>query len=322
MTFDRDTTSRGPTVEVAHEAILREWERLAGWIDDARGDLLIRRRIDSAAREWDEAGREPSYLLAGARLEQAEDWSSTGALELTGTEQDFLADSRRNADAQRRRRRNARRLVVTGLTAALVIVSVLALAAVARGRDAERRALENRTGELATQALAAVDDDADLAILLALEAYRTSLEVSDVPPAEVVSALHTTVQASRLERIIPNSRWAADVSPDGKHLATVDYDDRRMLVIYEVESGRRVIERQLAHPIYDLAYSPDGSTIAAMVLGDTEEDGTEDTDDDTEGVVACSSTRPRSSRSPSSPVTCPSTATRPGSTGAVTVSSW
>ena len=239
LTFDRDTTSRGPTVEVAHEAILREWERLAGWIDDARGDLLIRRRIDSAAREWDEAGREPSYLLAGARLEQAEAWSSGGALELTETERDFLADSRHNADAQRRRRRNARRLVVTGLTAALVIVSVLALAAVARGRDAERRALENRTGELATQALAAVDDDPDLAILLALEAYRTSQQVSDVPPAEVVSALHTTVQASRLERIIPNSGWAADVSPDGKHLATVDDDDRRTLVIHEVESGRR-----------------------------------------------------------------------------------
>ena len=73
---------------------MREWERLAGWIDDARGDLLIRRRIDSAAREWDEAGREPSYLLAGARLEQAEAWSSTGALELTETEQDFLTDSR------------------------------------------------------------------------------------------------------------------------------------------------------------------------------------------------------------------------------------
>ncbi len=102
LTFDRDVTSRGPTVEVAHEAILREWERLAGWIDDARSDLLVRRRVDSAAREWDEAGREPSYLLAGARLEQAEDWSSTGALELTETERDFLADSRRTADDQLR----------------------------------------------------------------------------------------------------------------------------------------------------------------------------------------------------------------------------
>ena len=98
LTFDRDTTSRGPTVEVAHEAILREWERLAGWIDDDRGDLLIRRRIDSAAREWDEAGREPSYLIAGARLEQAEAWSSAGAL---GADRD-RAGLHRRLPSQRR----------------------------------------------------------------------------------------------------------------------------------------------------------------------------------------------------------------------------
>jgi DNA-binding SARP family transcriptional activator/WD40 repeat protein/tRNA A-37 threonylcarbamoyl transferase component Bud32 len=269
LTFDRDATSRGPTVEVAHEAILRDWERLAGWIDDARNDLLIRRRIDSAAREWDEAGRDPSYLIGGARLEQAEAWSAAGALEVTTTERDFIADSRHTADTQRRRRRNARRLVVAGLTVALVTVSALALAAVARGREAERRALENRTSKLAVEAVAVIDDDPDLAILLALEAYHTSRQVSDVLPVEVLSALHTTVQASRLERIIADGAWAGDLSPDGELLATSDVADRRSLVVYEFASGAQVAERRLPHVMNDLAYSPDGGTIAAMVVGET-----------------------------------------------------
>jgi len=36
LAFDRDPVSRAPTVEVAHEALLREWGRLHGWIDAAR----------------------------------------------------------------------------------------------------------------------------------------------------------------------------------------------------------------------------------------------------------------------------------------------
>ena len=47
-------------------------------------------------------------------------------------------------------------------------------------------------------------------------------------------------------------------------------DDRQALVAHEVESGRRIMEGRLAHLIYELAYSPDGSTIAALVVGDTE----------------------------------------------------
>ncbi len=39
LTFDRDPSTREPTVEVAHEALLEAWERLRGWIDEAREDV-------------------------------------------------------------------------------------------------------------------------------------------------------------------------------------------------------------------------------------------------------------------------------------------
>ena len=36
LTLDRHPESREPTVEVAHEALLREWPRLRGWLDEDR----------------------------------------------------------------------------------------------------------------------------------------------------------------------------------------------------------------------------------------------------------------------------------------------
>ena len=41
LTFDRDPATRGPTVEVAHEALLREWERLRIWLDESRDDVAF-----------------------------------------------------------------------------------------------------------------------------------------------------------------------------------------------------------------------------------------------------------------------------------------
>ncbi|MGB7861389.1 MAG: BTAD domain-containing putative transcriptional regulator, partial [Acidimicrobiia bacterium] len=41
LTLDRDQVSGAPTVEIAHEALLTEWDRLRGWIADAHDDLQL-----------------------------------------------------------------------------------------------------------------------------------------------------------------------------------------------------------------------------------------------------------------------------------------
>src|SRR6185503_9124059 len=57
LTQRRLLTVSDGTVEVAHEALLREWPRLRGWLDeDVQGRRLHRRLID-AARAWDADGR-------------------------------------------------------------------------------------------------------------------------------------------------------------------------------------------------------------------------------------------------------------------------
>src|SRR5262249_16571420 len=61
------TLSEG-TVEVSHEALLREWPRLQGWIEDDRAGLRIRAHLSEAAREWEEGGEDPAELYRGTRL--------------------------------------------------------------------------------------------------------------------------------------------------------------------------------------------------------------------------------------------------------------
>jgi len=49
LTFDRDPSSRVPTVEVAHEALIHSWSRLRAWIDASREDVRVQRRLGIAA---------------------------------------------------------------------------------------------------------------------------------------------------------------------------------------------------------------------------------------------------------------------------------
>ncbi len=48
LTFDHDPATRAPTVEVAHEALLREWPRLRAWLDESRDDVRMQRLLGAA----------------------------------------------------------------------------------------------------------------------------------------------------------------------------------------------------------------------------------------------------------------------------------
>ena len=77
LSFDRDPDTREPTVEIAHEALLRAWDRLRGWIDEARDDLRTLDRLAASAEEWRSSARDPSLLLRGSKLDRTEEWAAS-----------------------------------------------------------------------------------------------------------------------------------------------------------------------------------------------------------------------------------------------------
>lgn len=128
LIFDIDPTTRGATVEVAHEALLREWPTLRDWVDTRRESLILQRRFQIALRDW-ESDRNPGNLLSSGRLNQYEEWATGAGVTLAGAEREFLNASMDRRTEETRGRRARRRRIMTGF--ALVSVIALGIAAIA-----------------------------------------------------------------------------------------------------------------------------------------------------------------------------------------------
>ena len=72
LTLDRDPVTRTPTVEIAHEALIRAWKTMRVWLDHNRDHIRIQRRLAAAAAEW-KAGRDTGFLASGARTPAVRD---------------------------------------------------------------------------------------------------------------------------------------------------------------------------------------------------------------------------------------------------------
>jgi basic membrane lipoprotein Med (substrate-binding protein (PBP1-ABC) superfamily)/DNA-binding SARP family transcriptional activator len=132
LTFDREATSGQATVEIAHEALLVEWQRLAGWIDRHRAALRRHTSLAAATEEWELAGRHVDYLLAGSRLAEFDGWLHGGVLRLTGSERQYLEAStsrQRHQEGEREARAGLERRLVWRARTTLVglLVSVVLL---------------------------------------------------------------------------------------------------------------------------------------------------------------------------------------------------
>lgn len=59
------------TLQVAHEALIREWPALRTWLTETRDRLRQQRKLEEAAKEWVALGRSSDVLYRGLPLEQA-----------------------------------------------------------------------------------------------------------------------------------------------------------------------------------------------------------------------------------------------------------
>ena len=139
ITFDRDPINGDRTAEVAHEALLVEWPRVASWIADLRSDLRRQAALAARVAEWDAAGRLPEDLLTGSRLDELAAWSRDTALPLTATERAFVDAGvehrtiEREAEAARIRRQRGLERTARVRLAGLIVAAILIVAAATYG---------------------------------------------------------------------------------------------------------------------------------------------------------------------------------------------
>jgi len=116
------------TIEPAHEALLRQWGLLQGWLSDDTGLLSVLDGIKRAARDWAANAKAASWLAHGAdRLRAAERLMARPdlAANLEPTDTEYVASSQRHETMERRRARRGK-VLVSALAASVVGVAALA----------------------------------------------------------------------------------------------------------------------------------------------------------------------------------------------------
>jgi WD40 repeat protein len=260
------------TVEITHEALLQEWDRLQRWLQEGREALRVHRRLTVNAHEWSTTFEKSADLLyRGVRLAEAEEWAEQHPGELNATEAAFLAAGRAEAETVRRlERRRIRRLQLSlaAAVAALVVALVAGgIAAVALGQREEAR-VEARARELAASSSAVVDTDPRLAGLLALESLETLRDPTSAAFGTQYVALYGAADSAWQATLSEHDRavLTMDVSSDGLHLVTGSADGTAIVWSLDDGSSSRPLITN-GEEVTAVEFSPDDSRVA-IVSGD------------------------------------------------------
>ncbi|MDW8351478.1 MAG: hypothetical protein RML99_06170 [Anaerolineae bacterium] len=206
-----------PQIEVAHEALVRNWPRLAAWLDEARVALRRRFALTQAAREWIASANAPggerdaSLLLRGRLLEEAEAYS-----DLSAEEREFVQASRDAALAEERAKEEAR---------LREIEQARALAEAERLRAEEQRRANARLRQRAILLVGALALSTALAVIAWLSAQQAVINATqaNIASTQAVSQQATAqAEANNALRANATAQAAKSTAQAAKALAEVN----------------------------------------------------------------------------------------------------
>ncbi|MCS5692753.1 TIR domain-containing protein [Cyanobium sp. FGCU-6] len=176
------------TVEVTHEALLRAWPLLRGWLDDSRDFLLGSQQLEQDLAEWQAASPadKPRALLSGLKLAKGRAW-------LVERGEQLRPELRTYIQASQRRAARERRLLIGSAAAVFALISGAAGAAFVQLQRA--RAAQAAQFEATHRAL--IRSDPFLSVVYGLAAAKPLLE-SGKPwkAAQLSESLQRAVKAN------------------------------------------------------------------------------------------------------------------------------
>ncbi|MEV7520955.1 formylglycine-generating enzyme family protein [Streptomyces sp. NPDC091371] len=234
LVSDADEHGR-PTIEVAHEAVIRSWDRLRLWLDGDRQFLLWQQRTRRRFEDWQAEQEDTANALHGRLLTEAEGWlQSRGAESVAADLQEFI---RASAEL---RSEEERRSILTELERFLT-VRVDELPASIDRLSGHRSVVEARIGQL-------LNDEAE-----PQTGPEPTLQGSEAFRLRLFLAVGDGAQA---DWIVRNPHRA-----DPRELAVA----RQLLAPFAEDAARHLWSAVAG----GTPNSPDGRLRAAVLLGDT-----------------------------------------------------
>ena len=240
VTLDEDT------VEIVHEVLVHTWERLKSWIDQDLEWLRLSKELESAARLWEEKGKDQAFLYSGSRLAGVLENVNETDSAVPSSVKSFLASARSQENQEKRKVWKLRRLrdsvVLLAVVALLVGVGSFFQYRSLRQADAIKEAERSRF--LASKS-------PDIAIGLALKAFQ----LAKIP--ETRNALFNAQSQPFAGRLVGHAKTIHKVvfGPHG-YLATASDDGTAKL--WNVATIQPIATIPSPDSVKDVEFSPDG----------------------------------------------------------------
>lgn len=262
LTVDRDGASREPTVEVAHEALLRDWPRLRGWLEEDRENLRVLHDVGSRSDTWQQSGRDDAELARGARLVAAQAFAEQRPDLLNATELEWVEASifeqerefqERLATMEKDRRQNRR---LRSLLVAAAVLLVISVGAASVALVLRRNAVDNERAAIAAEAQASTNADA-------AEAAERGAETNLAAAQAAEEEAQQSAADSEIERLVALSAAQVNVAPARAMLLALEANRRRDDAV-----TRGAVQRSIASEPRLSRVVPVGDAVSSVSLSD------------------------------------------------------
>ena len=221
-----------PYVEPAHDALVRSWDKLLRWKNEAQEDLILQRKLASQAKDWALSQQTEGLTKArgflwddNPRLDLLAKTAAADAYWLNKLETTFVATSVKKKRTLRRRR-VASVITVISLLSGLAFTALTA-AVRAVGRQIEAYSTASEANLLSNQDLDALANGLQAGRALhhpLFQLSNPSTQLIEKTKGTLYKAIYSARENNRL-LAHRHGAYQLSYSPDGKRLVTVGDDD-------------------------------------------------------------------------------------------------